>query len=330
MDVDGLRLPLWDDPALRGEVLGWVDARLAARGARRGPAPPRIRVRPYSTAARFESSIGPVWFKATPPAARFEPALAEALAAWRPDLVLTPIGVDRSRGWLLLPDGGPQLRSLRPAPVGLPVWAELLAVLSGMQRDLSGRVPDLLGLGVPDLRPEALGGLLDAFLADPAVRGALGADGVEAVRRRRERFDAQCARLAEIGIAPSLDHGDPHPGSVFLRDGRHVLFDWGDASVAHPFATLHIPLRFAAQVSGAAEGDLARLRDAYLEPWTAEHPRTLLTEAARLAVRLAALGRALAWSRTFPALVERCRPEQAVQVAQWLLHLAGRDGADPR
>lgn len=329
MDFDGLRLPLWDDPEQRGEVVDWVDARLAERGARLLPAAPRIRVRPYSTAARFESSIGPVWFKTAPPDARFEAALMASLHAWRPDRVLRPVGVDPVRGWLLLPDGGERLRSLVPEPAGLAVWQDLLVALSELQYGLSRRTAEILALGVPDLRPEALGGRLDAFLSDTAVRDALGRDGLAAVRRNRDRFDSQRARLLDIGVAPSLDHGDPHLGSVFLRDGRYAFFDWGDAAVAHPFATLLFPLRLAARTPGADTGDLDRLRDAYLEPWTAEHPRARLNEAVRLAVHLAAIGRALAWSRTFPALVGRCRAEQAVQVAQWLLYLAGRNDADP-
>jgi hypothetical protein len=72
-------------------------------------------------------------------------------------------------------------------------------------------------------------------------------------------------------VPPSVQHDDLHDANVFVADGRHRFFDWGDASVAHPFLSLLVPLRVAAQRWGCRTGtaSLLRLRDAYLEPWSA-------------------------------------------------------------
>ncbi|XVU23570.1 hypothetical protein ACQPZJ_40950 [Actinoplanes sp. CA-054009] len=55
---------------------------------------------------------GARWFKANITGCRYEAGLVEALAAWVPGRTLTPIAVDKERGWLLRPtlrefgDGG--------------------------------------------------------------------------------------------------------------------------------------------------------------------------------------------------------------------------------
>ena len=64
--------------------------------------------------------------------------------------------------------------------------------------------------------------------------------------------------------APTVDHQDLHVGNV-LVDGRFA--DWGDAVLAHPFASLLVALgslRRTLQV-GADDPAITRPRDAYLE-----------------------------------------------------------------
>jgi hypothetical protein len=76
--------------------------------ARTGPV--LARGRPYSVVARVPTESGTVWFKASPPASRFEPALIGALAAWHPDRFATPVAVDLDRAWSLTRDGRRTLR----------------------------------------------------------------------------------------------------------------------------------------------------------------------------------------------------------------------------
>ena len=78
-----------------------------------------------------------------------------------------------------------------------------------------------------------------------------------------------------------------------------MVFDWGDASLTHPFLSLGVLLRAAAARAGLAANDPAilRLRSTYLEPWSALLPRPAVEEAADRAERLATLTRALTWYR---------------------------------
>ncbi|GAA1751402.1 phosphotransferase [Streptomonospora arabica] len=321
MDFTDLRLSLWDDPDRRESVCSWAAERLAERGERLLPDPPRVRVRPWSTTARFSSSSGPVWFKADAPGGEFEAALHGALYTWVPVRVLTPLGIDVERGWSLLPDAGSALREQMASVDDFGVWEAALGAYSEMQRLLAARARDMLALGVPDLRPTALGRLLDGLLADPGVTEALG-DGADLLIRHRSAFDAECKALDDTGLPPSLDHADLHVGNVFVLDGGYRFADWGDAAVAHPFFSLLVPLRIAVRELGADSRTEQRLRDAYLEPWTQTLPATALRAAVPRATRLAAMSRSLAWSRMFPELKPAVAADRHQEIARLLRNLA--------
>jgi hypothetical protein len=99
----------------------------------------------------------------------------------------------------------------------------------------------------------------------------------------------------------SLDHADVHPNNIFAATG--MPFDWGDAALAHPFASLLVLLRTAAEQAGLPAGapEITALTEAYLRPWhEAGHPREAITRALPLALRIAPLARALTWGRLFP------------------------------
>ncbi len=100
-----------------------------------------------------------------------------------------------------------------------------------------------------------------------------------------------------------------------------VVFDFGDAVVGHPFTSLLAALRSAAHHLDLAPGSpgLTRLRDAYLEPWTAEHTRADLDRAVELAVRVGTVSRADAWRRALIGAPPQGVAEFADAVPGWLL-----------
>src|SRR5207237_3974448 len=107
---------------------------------------------PTSDQSRSWEPGGLVYFKAAALSVRFEAALAEALARWRPDCMLPILAVDVARGWLLSPDAGVTLRSLIGSPEYFAHWRTLLPLYVGVQREFAERVPELLALGMPDRR----------------------------------------------------------------------------------------------------------------------------------------------------------------------------------
>ncbi|MFF5973828.1 aminoglycoside phosphotransferase family protein [Streptomyces sp. NPDC012769] len=290
----------WEEAAWREAALDWAERQLARHGLRETGAR-EVRVRPWSILIRFRT--GPderdaAWFKASAPASGFEAALGHALAQWVPEHVLTPLAVDPERGWCLLPDGGPLFREvLDRGEAGPQDWLEAVGQYARMQRALTSYTDRMTALGVPSARTGHLPDIFDDLVEhnptlDPAARRSL--------RDRRPRLLDWCAELDAVGVPDSLDHCDLHDAQLLAAGpGRYTFFDWGDAAVAHPFASLLVPARAVRERHGPDA--MTRLRDAYLEPWNdLGPPLPELRRAATLAVRLAAVGRAVSWFRLFP------------------------------
>jgi hypothetical protein len=81
---------------------------------------------------------------------------------------------------------------------------------------------------------------------------------------------AGCERLAAFGVPETIQHDDLHDAQVFVRDGRILVTDWGDAVISHPFFSMSVTLQgVIAWGVDDVEGseDTAPYAAAYLEPW---------------------------------------------------------------
>ncbi len=272
---------------------------------------------------------GTVWFKASGPGTAYEPRLLRALAEWRTPMLLSPLAVEPDRSWMLLPDGGTRLRDRLDGGAGVDDWLRILPAYASLQRLLAPRAAELIDLGVPDLRPTAMPALLRRLVDDPAA--GLGDPDRTRLHSLFPAYAEWCASLAASGIEPSLQHDDLHDGNVFVgraddaaADGTtgDRIFDWGDAVVAHPFGTLLATLRSIANRDATlGRTELLRLRDAYLEPWTAGRSRAALVETVGTALRVGAVGRAFAWERALSGVPPTTHGEYAGAVGEWLLEL---------
>ena len=290
------------------EALAWIDTAVPDR---RSAELETVKDRPWSLVAKVPTAEEPMWFKENRAGTRYETRLLPVLARWHPDRVLTPIATEPSRAWSLLPHGGTILREADPAG-DADHWAKLLSAHAQFQRDLCVRVPELIGLGVPDVRPERIFEHLGGLEIPNAVTGYL------------PELKQLCDRLAASPIPASLQHDDLHDGNVFT-DGR--VFDWGDAVVSHPFGVLLVALRMAKFRLDLTDADpaLARLRDAYLEPWTDLGDRASLLSDVTDAVQMTRVSRALAWQRSLTEATVEQRTEFADAVPYWLESLVKPD-----
>lgn len=315
--------PGWATEQWRDEALAWVGDALSEHGRRvTGPVEPRVR--PWSLVWRVPTDTGPVWFKANNPGTRYEAALLAELPRLAPGTVLDPLAVDVARGWSLLPDGGPSLRDVLAGEPDLAHWERVLPAYAALQVAVAPQVVRLLAAGVPDQRPDRMPELLDRLLGDEEALRLGEPDGLspelhERLRAYQPEFAAICRRLDDFGIPSSVQHDDLHDGNVFVTGAGYRFFDWGDASVAHPFSTLLVTLRSVAYGAKLEAGDpaLHRLRDAYLEAWTDRYDRATLREAAGLAMTVATVSRSLSWRRALASL-DPARAEYAEAVPGWL------------
>ncbi len=257
----------WLDPAWRSGADAWIGEQLDRIGLEPIGHFDQVHDRPWSTVIRVPTERGSVFFKAVVAPLRHEAALTELLGSRRPDCIPPPLAVDREQGWMLMEDGGQTLRELIASERSLDRWADVLPFYASVQIDLSGDVVELLALGVPDLRLEVLPAKVEAML-DEIV------DLPDDERRRLAGslpwVREACAELASAGIPETIQHDDLHDAQVFVRDGRYLLLDWGDACISHPFFSLAVTLDgvIAWGVDDVEHSEpTERFRDAYLEPF---------------------------------------------------------------
>jgi Phosphotransferase enzyme family len=330
----------WLDRAWQAEALAWAKLMLVDLGRRIAGPVEQPHVRPWSTAFRIPTDAGPAWLKASGPASAHEGRLLETFRARAVPHVLLPLAVHPERPWMLFDDGGPTLRQTRPAGDGdhdLAAWERILREYAELQRSLESdeAVAEMFAAGTPDGRPAALPGELARLLDDDGAWARLSPEEREegAIARRRLRevlpeVVALAAELDALGVRASVQHDDFHGGNILVGPAGDRFFDWGDALVAHPFATLTTTFNSIAHKTGLPQHDpvFARLEDAYLEEWTGVAPLPELRRAARLARVLGCIGRALAWERALGGLANDEMDGFGDGVAGWLAELADRLG----
>jgi hypothetical protein len=306
--------PPWRDPDWLTTAHGWVEDQLGRLGLVRIGEIEQPHVYPWSTVLSIPTDTGDLWFKANGEATHHEAGLVNLLASRRPDCVPPLLGVDAKRGWMLMSPAGVPLRSLVESERNLDRWLEVLRLMAEVQLAVADAVAEMLALGVPDMRlailPAKYEQLMDEIDAEQRFRSAA------------PRVTEMCAELAGYGIPETIQHDDLHDGQVFVSDGRHLLLDWGDACISHPFLTLSVALEGVIawgldDVENSA--DTEPFRDAYLRPY-AERYEGDLVRASDVAMRLGWACRAV--NGHVPG-------DNAQTVTRLTMFLTGRPGSAP-
>ncbi len=285
--------PLRPDTSLQTEtVLSWARAQLE------GPveAVP-IKARPWASTWRLSSAAGVSFLKAGTVATRYEVPLMSALHRTAPGLMAPVLAEGPENGWLLLADVGRTLHEQLDGQFEVQCWEQLLAQFAELQRVAEPLVPDLIAAGVPDERPHRLFDVLTELLHDSPNLSELSTAERQTLLSQSDRWADSAAQLAQLSVPASVQHGDLHAGNVALSaDGRARFFDFGDASIAHPFTTFLVPLQMARHL-GAEQSQIERLQDSYLEVFTDLAPLRELHRGLETALVAAVLPKAAAWDR---------------------------------
>jgi Ser/Thr protein kinase RdoA (MazF antagonist) len=231
---------------------------------------------------------------------------------------------------MILEDAGPPLRGR----TDVALWERLLRTFAQIQQAYAGhpgqsgrdgQVAALLALGCADRRLDVLASQVDPLLDDAGPLDGVEPALVERLRAQAPRLRAMCAELAAAGVPPALVHGDLHAGNVAATDGDPVFFDWTDACVAHPFLDYVTivgddPARLGGDLARAA----GRLRDAYLQPWTAYAPAARLRPALELGTTLGALHQAVSYQMITRSVEPAARHEWSGAMRSWLRRVLRR------
>lgn len=290
----------WRTKAWREEATAWLDSRLTEAGLARTGDVTQPHIEPWSTVLSAVTREGRVWLKAMIPATAFEIDLYDLLVRVDPEHVLHPIASDRSRGWLLLPDGGPSLADRLTGDELVAAMVVALPQYASIQRATTTHEGVLVEMGLSDLRPERLPELyrlkLESFDSEPFA-GRLAA--IESDYR------AWCDIVTGSPLSPTLDHNDLHPWNILglgtpIGTAGHddaVFYDWGDSVLAHPLGSAHVPISRVRRMVGLYAGhpDALRMRDSYLDVFTDLASRRHLVELFDASCRLAKATRAVVW-----------------------------------
>lgn len=311
---------LWQDLEWRKEVREWIHEQAQRNGILITGEIEQPHVYAWSTVLHVPTDQGKLFFKATAHETLHEAALTQALVQWYPACMPELVAVDAGRGWMLMRDGGEQLRvAIRPTKDLMP-WTPVIKRYAELQVGLAEHVTELLSLRLPDHRLSVLPGLFTELLADESnfmidqEKGLTSAEWQE-VKDRASRCEQTCAKLASYGVPESLNHGDFHDGNVLVKDGRITFFDWGDGDVTHPFVSLRtffVSIEMSLDLEDYSfTPEMAELLDLYLEPFQKFTSQEELLQAYQLSKPVASIVKALAWHTTISRMGEDLRKEYA-------------------
>lgn len=219
---------------------------------------------------RLRTTVGTIYFKATPELFSQEPEFTRVLAKYYPDNLPRVLATNSEKHWILMQnvDGKP----LQQFP-DIQHWEAALREFAKIQIDSLKYLDIFVAKGWLELRLEHLYLLfketrswLDIWQFLPFVSPLI----------------AMLEKLANLRVPHTIVHGDLSPRNIYVteKDKNYVYLDWSDSCISHPFFDL---VRFLYEI----EMDLpkyynnarARLRNAYLEPWTIYEPMERLIPA---------------------------------------------------
>jgi hypothetical protein len=180
-----------------------------------------------------------------------------------------------------------------------------------------------LTLGIPDHRLAILPSLYFELLADEESLmidqdKGLTSSEFQSLNDKASRFEQICTGLAAFGIPDSLNQCDFHDGNVLIKNGRITFFDWGDASVTHPFVSLRtffVSIEISLQLDDYSfTPEMETLLNLYLEPWLKFASRDELWSAYHFSKPVASIVKALLWHGSITKMEAPMRQEYA-----WIL-----------
>lgn len=314
----------WASPEFREEVADWVGEVAAPVLAME-----QVKLRPWATVWRVDTTAGAFFAKQNCRAQAFEAALVAELAQWVPHRIVPVRATDPDRDLLLTYDQGSVLGE--QAGDDLDEWCRVVAAAADLQRRVAPYAGRMGDLGLTTLATADAPSYVEARVqqlhslphGDP--RRVSTADAA-AIRAHAPVIQGWVDAVAGLGLPTTLQHGDLHERNVFGGAGLR-FFDFADAVLSDPLGVLLIPLNILGMTfdAGADDPRLRRVADAYLEVWSDLAPMSELRAALPAGLQLGRLARIESWLRVTAAMDAAAVDEWGSAVPAWMATLC----ADP-
>ena len=281
-----------------------------------------VRERAWGVIVRATTADNVLFFKEPGPGGRHESVVVEDIAMRSPGLVPDIVAADHERSWLLMHDhGSPMWDSLAPEDQ-VAILEHVLPRYAEMQRTSRVLLDRWSVAGTPDRGIERLPALVDELLAGDAWIGTLPLTSEQrsAIETTQRDLTRICEELRATSFASAIEHSDMHGGNVLIGRGTPRVVDWGDSCISHPFASLFVVYQHAVARSpqDGRRRSALRLRDAYLEPWSADASVSDLRRAFAYATWLGYVIRALNFVHMMgEADAADCRKDVAQFLVRW-------------
>lgn len=280
-------------------LLDWAGHELSSLGIQMSSREPRVRTRHWSIVAEMSTINGLVWAKQNAPRFLYEGRLLELLNKNAPEHTVELLALDAQRGYMLSNDAGHALKG--QSELTFTLWETLIDYYASIQHRMSEHAPEMLAVGVPDLRatqiPSNFRLMLTLLDNDSELRKLISDEELGKLHGLESSVQRWSLQLASSALPATIEHNDLQFGNVFSQDGLRIS-DWGDAVLTHPFMCLHA---FASNVSetlhiSPSSKQISLLKRRYISHWGSPSNATLNREA-NLATVLGHLVNASTWLR---------------------------------
>ncbi|MCB0018520.1 MAG: aminoglycoside phosphotransferase family protein [Anaerolineales bacterium] len=313
------RVP-WARPGWYQRLRYWLEKTLAANHWGHANKIELYRAWSISAGLWVATDQGRFYVKASPPQFRRETGVTRFLAEQLPTLYPEVVATDEAEGWLLM-----RASAAEPllAQTDISRWQEALARYAGRQQASRVRRDEFADLGCPvrglaELATEAERLVTEPKWLRPEPGVAFTDEELAQFKALLPELQRICQHYAVAGLAPTLVHGDFHPGNILYgRDGP-IFIDWSDACWSHPFMDLAIFLLEDFGNPAAINEQMALVVEAYLASWSAEKPLAELRAEFDALGPVAILFHALSFVRIVANLEPSARWEMH-NVVPWLV-----------
>lgn len=234
-----------------------------------------------------------IYLKSANQAAFFESRLTTYLSKKFPDTAVELLAANHKSNWMLMKKlPGVLLRNTK----SMNAYVSMTRNYATLQQQVMPDVHDLLSLGVIDRRLSILKKEIDDNLERLCATG-LEEEETQKILSMKPELLSMCEEM--VGVLPdTLDHGDLHSGNVFVDQNSVRFFDWGDASITHPFLSTRV---FWNSLFELLEEDtdenwmrkISEFRPVYLDMWKEYAPMHVLKRQLFLAEQVGCVYRAL-------------------------------------